>query len=121
VPTYFQKYRDLAVEWFLGAGLPAFVTGVLCTYPGCSASLISLAPFLDYTEQGTRFEVYEGFGCSTGYAGEGIDILLFESWAIVLPLVSTIFYCRKMFYHLAFSSNAHGPSQNYLCFLSAQS
>jgi hypothetical protein len=49
----------------------------------------------DYINQGVRFEVQEGFGCTGGTSGGGIDILLLKSWSIVLPLVSALFYFRK--------------------------
>jgi hypothetical protein len=37
----------------------------------------------------------EGFGCTNDTAGGGLDILLFYSWSIILPLISVLFYCRE--------------------------
>jgi hypothetical protein len=53
----------------------------------------------DYIDQGARFQVLEGFGCTDGTSGGGINFLLIRSWPIVLPLVSALFYCRKSLHH----------------------
>jgi hypothetical protein len=53
---------------------------------------------LDYINQDARFEVEEGFGCINATAAGDINLLLTRSWPIVLPLVSTLFYCRKSFH-----------------------
>jgi hypothetical protein len=50
---------------------------------------------LDFIDQGARFSVQEGVGCRDAVTGYGIDFLLYLSWPIVFPLVSTLFYCRE--------------------------
>jgi hypothetical protein len=51
----------------------------------------------DYINQAARFEVLEGFGCNSVTSIGGFDPLFIRSWSIVLPLISTLFYCRKSF------------------------
>ena len=49
---------------------------------------------LDYVVQGARFQILEGFGCSSGVTTDGLSILLVYVWSIIPPLVSAIFYYR---------------------------
>jgi hypothetical protein len=49
----------------------------------------------DYIDQSARFAVIEGFGCNCNPAGGGIDLLFFQTWPILLPLISIFVYCRK--------------------------
>jgi hypothetical protein len=55
---------------------------------------------VDYIDQGARFELEEGIGCANAIAGGGFDILFIHSWQIVLPLVSTLFYCRELVFSM---------------------
>ena len=49
----------------------------------------------DYVVQQLRFEVDEGFGCTTSSDGSVLDILLTDLWTVIPPLVSMIVYYRQ--------------------------
>ncbi|KZV65146.1 fungal pheromone STE3G-protein-coupled receptor [Peniophora sp. CONT] len=74
-----QRRRELAIEWILGLFIPMLVAGPIY-----------------YINQGYRFVVYEGFGCVSATPTSGLVILIFESWTIVPPLISIIFYYPKV-------------------------
>ncbi|VDB95840.1 unnamed protein product [Peniophora sp. CBMAI 1063] len=85
LPNKSKRRWDLAIEWTLGLGIPLLAAGPIY-----------------YANQGARFEVYEGFGCSTGDELSILEILTFESWIIAPPLVSITCYfpkVAKMYYH----------------------
>ena len=50
-----------------------------------------------YVQQGTRFEVEEGYGCSVAFVRSILRILTFEIWYIIPPLISAVFYFRTSF------------------------
>ncbi|KZV71166.1 STE3-domain-containing protein [Peniophora sp. CONT] len=53
-----------------------------------------LTRYSDYINQSTRFEVIEGFGCTDSSDVSILEVLIEESWAVIPPLVSIIFYYR---------------------------
>ncbi|KAI0036396.1 pheromone A receptor-domain-containing protein [Vararia minispora EC-137] len=72
---------DNVVEWTVGFGVPALVTGVFY-----------------YIVQGLRFQIEEGFGCSDTVNTSGLSFLLIYSWPIILPSISLLFYCPKIIF-----------------------
>ncbi|KZV65150.1 STE3-domain-containing protein [Peniophora sp. CONT] len=70
---------DLAVEWTLGFVIPLLVAGPIY-----------------YVNQGSRFLVLEGFGCTNAPVTSILEYLTDESWTILAPLVSIIFYYPKV-------------------------
>ncbi|KZV69822.1 fungal pheromone STE3G-protein-coupled receptor [Peniophora sp. CONT] len=69
---------DLALEWTLGLIIPILVAGPIY-----------------YVNQGARFQIFEGFGCSTADPSSILDTILSRSWTVVPPLISIIFYYPK--------------------------
>ncbi|KZV69827.1 fungal pheromone STE3G-protein-coupled receptor, partial [Peniophora sp. CONT] len=49
-----------------------------------------------YVNQGSRFEVIEGFGCASADITSILDIMIDQSWGVVPPLISTLFYYREL-------------------------
>jgi hypothetical protein len=39
--------------------------------------------------------IVEGYGCWSTLADDGMTMLFFGSWSVVLPLISVLFYCRE--------------------------
>ncbi|VDB87477.1 unnamed protein product [Peniophora sp. CBMAI 1063] len=73
-------YRDLAIEWFLGLGIPVIVAGPLY-----------------YVSQSARFVVIESVGCINVMVGAALSLLLTASWGIIVPLVTiTVYYPRVL-------------------------
>ncbi|VDC01737.1 unnamed protein product [Peniophora sp. CBMAI 1063] len=73
------KRRALAVEWGLGFVFPLVVAGPIY-----------------YVHQGFRFEVDEGFGCTSAIQISVLEILTIGIWSILPPLISVIFYYPKV-------------------------
>ena len=48
----------------------------------------------DYIVQDYRFQVEEGFGCGNSMDGSVLEILLVDSWTVILPLISVVVYYR---------------------------
>ncbi|VDB95838.1 unnamed protein product [Peniophora sp. CBMAI 1063] len=74
-----KRHWDLAIEWTLGLSISLLVAGPIY-----------------YVNQGTRFSVFEGFGCCADNAISILEILILESWTIIPPLVSVTFYYPKV-------------------------
>lgn len=51
----------------------------------------------DYVNQGVRFQVQEGFGCSDNANLSIVELLTIDSLAVVPPLISIIHYYRTFF------------------------
>lgn len=78
-------------------GLPLVVIG-LCNYlfAPCvfaPSEIHSTAPIIQYA----RYDIEEEIGCASEEISAGLTILLRDSWAVVLPGISALFYCRKPF------------------------
>ena len=58
--------------------------------------MIFLSSPPDYVVQNLRFEIEEGFGCTNGLDGSILSVLLINSWDVVPPLLSVIFYYREL-------------------------
>ena len=58
--------------------------------------MAALSMWQDYTVQSVRFEVEEVFGCADAADDSVLRILLLNSWSVTAPLVSIIFYYRKL-------------------------
>lgn len=50
----------------------------------------------DYVNQGGRFEVLEGFGCSNASTASILYFLIQDSWSIIPPLLSVAIYYRTL-------------------------
>lgn len=50
---------------------------------------------MDYVNQIARFEVLGGFGCTNGLDGSVLYYLTIQSWTILPPLLSVVFYYRE--------------------------
>ncbi|KZV66761.1 fungal pheromone STE3G-protein-coupled receptor, partial [Peniophora sp. CONT] len=79
LPNKAARRWDLAIEWTLGLIIPILVAGPIY-----------------YMNQGSRFLVYEGFGCRTSVNSSILEVIIEESWSVVPPLISTIFYYPKV-------------------------
>ncbi|VDB95844.1 unnamed protein product [Peniophora sp. CBMAI 1063] len=71
--------RDIAIEWILGLVIPLLVAGPIY-----------------YLNQYARFEVDERLGCTDATSFSVVELLTMESWTILPPLVSIIFYYPKV-------------------------
>ncbi|KAI0031635.1 GPCR fungal pheromone mating factor [Vararia minispora EC-137] len=78
-----EKRVDLCIELGMGLVFPGIVVGVFC----------SLTLPL-YIVQGSRFQIYEGFGCQSAVNVDVVELLLIESWGLTLPLISIVLYSR---------------------------
>ncbi|VDC00134.1 unnamed protein product [Peniophora sp. CBMAI 1063] len=79
MPSKAARRWNACVEWGLGLLLPLLVAG----------------PFY-YINQGARFEILEGFGCSASSSRSILSFLTMDSWTIILPLVSMIMYYPRV-------------------------
>ncbi|KZV71174.1 fungal pheromone STE3G-protein-coupled receptor, partial [Peniophora sp. CONT] len=79
LPNKAARRWDLALEWTLGLIIPILVAGPIY-----------------YVNQGARFEVIEGFGCTSADETSILDALIEQSWSVVPPLVSIVFYYPKV-------------------------
>ena len=63
----------------------------------------------DYANQGARFEVFEGIGCTDAPVPSILEVLVLESWEVILPLISVIFYYRDsiIFYFIVLHAKAY--------------
>ncbi|KZV65743.1 hypothetical protein PENSPDRAFT_551585, partial [Peniophora sp. CONT] len=77
----------------------------------------------DYVNQGVRFQVQEGFGCSDNANLSIVELLTIDSWAVVPPLVSIVhyyprviqvFYCQSRNTSSFLRSNETISHTNYL-------
>ncbi|VDB95846.1 unnamed protein product [Peniophora sp. CBMAI 1063] len=73
------KRPDAVIEWTLGLFIPLLVAGPIY-----------------YVNQAYRFVVYEGYGCVNAPAFSILETLIQESWSILPPLVSVIFYYPRV-------------------------
>ncbi|VDC01501.1 unnamed protein product [Peniophora sp. CBMAI 1063] len=71
--------RNLVVEWTLGLVIPLLVAGPIY-----------------YIHQAFRFAVDEGFGCGNSIIPSILELLTLESWTVVPPRVSVIFYYPRV-------------------------
>ncbi|VDC04707.1 unnamed protein product [Peniophora sp. CBMAI 1063] len=78
-PDKAARAWDRAIEWTLGLVIPLLVAGPLY-----------------YVVQGYRFQVLEGFGCQNAPDGSILAVLLINSWDIIPPLISTVFYFPRV-------------------------
>ncbi|KZV69103.1 STE3-domain-containing protein [Peniophora sp. CONT] len=79
LPDKSARHWDLALEWTLGLIIPILVAGPLY-----------------YVNQGARFLVLEGFGCRAAQDSSILCTMIQQSWTIVPPLISIIFYYPKV-------------------------
>ncbi|KZV65157.1 fungal pheromone STE3G-protein-coupled receptor [Peniophora sp. CONT] len=79
LPNKAARRWDLALEWTLGLIIPILMAGPIY-----------------YVNQGARFAVYEGFGCRDVDAASILDTIIEQSWIVVPPLISIIFYYPKV-------------------------
>ncbi|KZV71184.1 STE3-domain-containing protein [Peniophora sp. CONT] len=79
LPHKAARRWDLALEWTLGLIIPILVAGPIY-----------------YVNQGARFQVIEAFGCRTAGELSILDVIIEDSWVIVPPLVSVVFYYPKV-------------------------
>ncbi|KAI0310628.1 GPCR fungal pheromone mating factor [Amylostereum chailletii] len=78
-PTVTEKRLQLLVDLSLGLGLPIVVMG------------------LYYIVQMSRYQVVEEVGCASITASDdGMTILLLNSWTILLPAISILFYFPRL-------------------------
>lgn len=49
----------------------------------------------DYVVQDGRYVIVEELGCDNAEDFSGLSIILIDSWSIIFPLISLIFYARK--------------------------
>ncbi|KZV66427.1 STE3-domain-containing protein [Peniophora sp. CONT] len=66
---------NLVIDWTLGLVIPLIVAGPLY-----------------YVVQAYRFQVLEGFGCTSASSHSILDLLLLDSWSIIPPLISVLVY-----------------------------
>ncbi|KZV69113.1 fungal pheromone STE3G-protein-coupled receptor [Peniophora sp. CONT] len=79
LPNQAARRWNLTLEWTLGLIIPILVAGPIY-----------------YVNQGSRFLVYESSGCRTAVDPSILDIMMVQSWSIVPPLVSIVFYYPKV-------------------------
>ncbi|KAI0034833.1 GPCR fungal pheromone mating factor, partial [Vararia minispora EC-137] len=58
---------------------------------------ISAEGVADYVVQGARFVIYEGLGCSEASDGSFLNLLLINSWSVIFPAISALFYSRIVY------------------------
>ena len=76
--------------------IPLLVAGPLCELLIVTPdALHSTVLSSDYIDQSSRFEIDEGFGCTNAADDSILGLLIFDSWSIILPLISIIFYYRE--------------------------
>ncbi|KZV66663.1 hypothetical protein PENSPDRAFT_654704 [Peniophora sp. CONT] len=78
-PDRAMRLRNLAIEWTLGLVIPVLIAG----------------PFY-YIVQQLRFKVAEGFGCNNASDGSILAIMLLNSWSVIPPLISVVFYYPRV-------------------------
>ncbi|VDB95841.1 unnamed protein product [Peniophora sp. CBMAI 1063] len=78
-PSKIMRRWELCVEWTLGLIIPLLVAGPIY-----------------YVNQGARFVVYEGVGCTNFSEFSILEILISKSWAVIPPLVSVAVYYPKV-------------------------
>ncbi|KZV69825.1 hypothetical protein PENSPDRAFT_652092 [Peniophora sp. CONT] len=78
-PNKAARRWDLTLEWTLGLIIPTLVAGPIY-----------------YVNQGARFEISEGSGCSAANQSTIFNTILERSWAVVPPLISIVFYYPKV-------------------------
>ncbi|KZV72160.1 fungal pheromone STE3G-protein-coupled receptor, partial [Peniophora sp. CONT] len=101
-----SRRRNSIIEWSLGLFVPLLVAGPIY-----------------YAHQGVRFEVDEVFGCSNYVHVSILELLTIDSWSVIPPLISVLFYYPKVvrtFYrhsrdiHSFLNSNTSVSRTNYL-------
>ncbi|KZV68488.1 hypothetical protein PENSPDRAFT_511578 [Peniophora sp. CONT] len=101
------------IEWTLGLFIPLLIAGPVY-----------------YVHQGVRFEVVEVYGCTNNVATSILSLLTIDSWSILPPLISVLFYYPKvvrMLYrqrrdiHSFLNSNTSVSRTNYLRILALAS
>ncbi|VDB95847.1 unnamed protein product [Peniophora sp. CBMAI 1063] len=70
---------DIALEWTLGLIIPLLLAGPIY-----------------YVNQGARFITEEGFGCTNTVTLSAVVLLTYETWNIIPPLISLVFYYPKV-------------------------
>lgn len=58
-------------------------------------SLVMIKHLTDYIVQGARYEVLEELGCANTEVLSGLSIILIESWSIIFPFISLVYYARE--------------------------
>ncbi|VDB95843.1 unnamed protein product [Peniophora sp. CBMAI 1063] len=101
-----ERLWDTAVEWTLCLFVPLLVAGPIY-----------------YANQGLRYFVNEGFGCTAAKFVSVLELLTVESWTVIPPLISVMFYYPKVariYYrqskdaHSFLRSNSSVSHTNYL-------
>ncbi|KZV68519.1 STE3-domain-containing protein [Peniophora sp. CONT] len=107
------RRRNIILEWTLGLWIPLLVAGPIY-----------------YVHQQARFEVDEVFGCTYSVAPSILELLTMDSWTIMPPLISILFFYPKVvriFYrqsrdiHSFLNSNTSVSRTNYLRILALAS
>ncbi|KZV69109.1 fungal pheromone STE3G-protein-coupled receptor, partial [Peniophora sp. CONT] len=79
LPSKSARRRDVALEWTLGLIIPFLVAGPIY-----------------YVNQFARFEVVQGFGCQDTAQSSILELIIQQSWVVVPPLISIVFYYPKV-------------------------
>ncbi|KZV66759.1 STE3-domain-containing protein [Peniophora sp. CONT] len=79
LPDKAARRWDLTLEWTLGLIIPILVAGPIY-----------------YVNQAAQFQVIEGSGCKAAEDPSILDTIILQSWTIVPPLISVIFYYPKV-------------------------
>ncbi|VDC07897.1 unnamed protein product [Peniophora sp. CBMAI 1063] len=98
LPDKTAKRWNCFVEWTLGLVIPLLVAGPIY-----------------YANQGVRFQVQEGFGCSDNANPSVVEILTIDIWTVVPPLISVIHYYPRvirMFYRQGRNNRSFVCSDN---------
>ncbi|KZV65777.1 fungal pheromone STE3G-protein-coupled receptor [Peniophora sp. CONT] len=105
LPSKPARRRALVVEWMLGLFFPLLIAGPVY-----------------YVHQGFRFEVDEGFGCTSASQTSVLELLTIGVWTVIPPLVSIyisakallIFYRQSRDAHSSSSTRGSGTRTNYI-------
>lgn len=76
------------------------MAGPICEspLPGVLRVRKPISTHVDYVNQDARFQIIEGFGCGTADELSILDTIIVESWSVIPPLISIVFYYRELSY-----------------------